>query len=198
MLSKRPPLLAVIRSDTPEEAVERARAVYAGGFRLIEITTTVPQAPDVIRELVGLTGALIGGGTITNLAQADDFLAAGAQFLVSPINLLKLVDVARAAGVPCVVGGMTPTEIHAAWQAGADLVKVFPVRAVGGLVFLKDLHEPFPELPLLVSGGIDPQNYLGYLRSGARLVSFGGYLWQGDPQTQAAGLCEPWINGSGT
>lgn len=193
MLSKRPPLLAVIRASSPEEAINRARGVYAGGFRLIEITATVPRAPDVVRELVGLTGALIGGGTITNLAQADDFLAAGAQFLVSPINLLRLVEVSRSAGVSCAVGGMTPTEIHAAWQAGADLIKVFPVRAMGGLVYLKDLAEPFGELPILASGGIDEHNYRAYLHGGAKLVSFGSFLWQGDPQAQAEKLCAPFL-----
>lgn len=196
MLSKRPPLLAVIRASSPDEAIARARGVYAGGFRLIEITATVPQAPDVVRELVGLTGAMIGGGTITNLAQADDFLAAGAQFLVSPVNLLRMIDVAHAAGVPCAVGGLTPSEIHAAWQAGADLVKIFPIRAVGGLVYVKDLREPFGDLPILASGGIDEQNYLAYLHSGIKIVSFGSYLWQGEPQVQAEKLCQPFLHGT--
>lgn len=170
-------LVAVVRTKTPEQALATAKALIQAGVRLIEITLTIPEAIEVIRHLArGQEGAVIGAGTVITLEQAKEAVQAGARFLVSPVNQTELVPICQEAGVVSVVGGFSPTEILRASQAGADLVKVFPIGSLGGPTFIKELLGPLPDLPLMVSGGVNYDNFLDYLRLGVRTVALGGSL----------------------
>ena len=110
-------VIAVLRGDDPGQVESAARAVSAGGVRFVEVTFTVPGAEEVIGRLSGLE-AVVGAGTLTDLRQAERALAAGARFLVCPACLPEIADRARKAGVPCLLGAMTPTEVLVAWNAG--------------------------------------------------------------------------------
>lgn len=171
-------LVAVVRTRTAEQALQVARALSKVGIGLIEITLTIPGALELIQRLHAdlETSALIGAGSVLEGGQAKEALQAGARFIVSPVRQLDLIPICHEAGVVAVVGGLTPTEIVESWRAGADLVKVFPVDAVGGLQYIKGLLAPLPYLPLMVSGGVTLENFKEYLRFGARSLALGSNL----------------------
>lgn len=171
-------LVAVVRTDTAAQALAAARAVLAGGMKLVEITFTVPEAAQVIAQLAQEAGAdaLVGAGTVMSTQQGQEAIAAGARFIVSPTFVPELLPICQQADVVCIPGAMTPTEIVTAWQAGADLVKVFPINLVGGPAYIKTVREPLPDAPLLVSGGVTLQDFPHYLALGVRCVALGGDL----------------------
>jgi len=171
-------LVAVIRTKTAEQGLKTARALTEAGIRLLEITFTIPGALEVISELrKDLKGEVtLGAGSVLEAEQARRAIQAGAQFLVSPLLQPDLVPPCQEAGVVVVMGGLSPTEILAARRAGADLVKVFPVDAVGGPRYIQGLLAPLPNLPLLVSGGVTFENFLEYLKVGVRAVALGSDL----------------------
>jgi len=164
-----------LRSDAPLRRV--AEALVEGGIRILEFTLTSPGARAAIAECRAHFGetALIGAGTVLDAAEARECLDAGAQFLVSPGCDPAVVAAARAGGALAMPGALTPTEIIAAWHAGADVVKVFPVRSFGPR-YIADLRAPLPEIPLMPTGGIDETNAGAYLRAGAVGVAAGGQL----------------------
>ena len=132
-------LLPVLRAGSVDEALALAAAIEAGGVTVLEVTMTVPGAVEVIRRLVAESGdrLLIGAGTVLDAEKARECIAAGAQFIVSPALNLKTIEYCNREGVAVFPGALTPTEILTAWQAGADVVKVFPASAVGGAKYLK-------------------------------------------------------------
>jgi 2-dehydro-3-deoxyphosphogluconate aldolase/(4S)-4-hydroxy-2-oxoglutarate aldolase len=168
--------IAVVRTPTLEQARAAAHALIAGGLTTIEITMTVPDAPQLIRELVKdyqeHQPLLIGAGTILTPADARAALDAGARFLVSPVAPPGLAELAHAAHVPMVLGGLTPTEIVTALGLGADMVKVFPVGVVGGPAYLQAILGPFPDLPLMASGGPRLADLAAYRRLGVQTLAF--------------------------
>jgi len=168
-------VIAVLRGDDPGQVESAARAVSAGGVRFVEVTFTVPGAEEVIGRLSGLE-AVVGAGTVTDLRQAERALAAGARFLVCPACLPEIADRARKAGVPCLLGAMTPTEVLAAWNAGANQVKVFPAGRLGGPGYLRDLAGPFPRIRLSPSGGIAIDDLPGYRLPNVASVGLGSEL----------------------
>jgi 2-dehydro-3-deoxyphosphogluconate aldolase/(4S)-4-hydroxy-2-oxoglutarate aldolase len=171
-------IVPVIRAATPELAARAARAILAGGISVFEITMTVPDAPAVIRTLVKELGdrAVIGAGTVLNAAAAHQCVDAGAQFIVSPGFDPDTVTEAHARGVPAMPGALTPTEVIAAWNHGADLVKIFPISAVGGAPYLRALRGPLPEVKLLPTGGINAANAAEFLKAGASAIGVGSEL----------------------
>jgi 2-dehydro-3-deoxyphosphogluconate aldolase/(4S)-4-hydroxy-2-oxoglutarate aldolase len=169
-------IIAVLRGDEPAEVEGSARACAKGGVRFLEITFTVPAAEDVIRRLTNAESAVVGAGTVTSLAQAEAALRAGARFLVSPACLPGLAAWARSAGVPCLLGAMTPTEVLAAWNAGATQVKVFPAGRLGGARYLKDLAGPYPQVRLSPSGGISIDDLPSYRLPNVASVGLGSEL----------------------
>jgi 2-dehydro-3-deoxyphosphogluconate aldolase/(4S)-4-hydroxy-2-oxoglutarate aldolase len=174
-------IVPVIRTATPDLAARAARAVLAGGISVFEITMTVPDAPAVIRALVKELGdqAVVGAGTVLNAAAAHQCVDAGAAFIVSPGFDPDTVTEAHARGVPAMPGALTPTEVIAAWTHGADLVKIFPVSAVGGAPYLRALRGPLPEVKLLPTGGITAANAAEYLKAGASAIGVGSELVDG-------------------
>ena len=169
-------LVAVVRAASAELAVEIGRAVLRGGVGAAEITFTVPEAAEAIRSLAAEWPDAVGAGTVLMPAQGSEALEAGARFLVSPVLVPELAPLCREAGALAVLGGLTPSEIVAAVKAQADLVKVFPISALGGLSYVKALVEPLPELALMVSGGVGREQVRGYLELGVRSVALGGAL----------------------
>ena len=171
-------ILPVVRSDNKQEAVAAVEALAQGGIPVAEITMTVPDAIEVIRHLVDLKGddLVIGAGTVTDVQTCAAAINAGCRFVVTPIMAPEVIGLCRTKGV-CIIGGaLTPTEIHTTFMAGADAVKVFPAKALGGPAYLHMLREPFPAIPLVPTGGVNLDSMAAYFAAGAKLVGAGGDL----------------------
>ena len=171
-------IVPVIRGSSPKSARAAVDAVAQGGIAVFEITMTVPNAVQVIRELSkdNSAGFLIGAGTVLDADAALMCLEAGAQFLVSPGLDLGMIGVAKKSNVPVLPGALTPTEIMAASKAGADLIKIFPCSNVGGPSYLKALRGPFPKLAFIPTGGVNLDNAADFIRAGAAALGVGGEL----------------------
>jgi len=170
-------VIAVVRMKDPARLAETAAALHRGGVTAIEITMTVPGAVEIIREMARTKapGALVGAGTVLDAGAAADVIAAGADFVVSPVMDAGLVEACRAAGVLVAPGAFTPTEIVAAWRAGADVVKVFPATSLGPQ-FFRDLRGPLPQIRLMPTGGVTIDNARDFLAAGACCVGLGTAL----------------------
>jgi 2-dehydro-3-deoxyphosphogluconate aldolase/(4S)-4-hydroxy-2-oxoglutarate aldolase len=169
-------IVPVVRASSPREARMAAEAVCEGGIPIVEITMTVPGAVDVIRELSknSASGVLIGAGTVLNAEAARRCLDAGAQFLVSPGLNLQTVELAVREGKLIMAGALTPTEVMAAWEAGADFVKIFPCGQVGGAKYIKALKGPFPQVQFVPTGGVNLTNAAEFIEAGVAALGVGG------------------------
>ncbi|KAB8142085.1 bifunctional 4-hydroxy-2-oxoglutarate aldolase/2-dehydro-3-deoxy-phosphogluconate aldolase [Chloroflexia bacterium SDU3-3] len=188
MLAPRMPI-AIIRLADLSQAVPLAQALVNGGLTAIEFTLTNNDALGAIEAARAALGdaASIGAGTILTAQQAHDAIAAGAQFLVTPTVRKDVVGEGRAQNTPVICGAFTPSEILDAWQAGAPMIKVFPVRSLGPS-FIKDVLGPLPDLKLVPTGGVDLTNCAAYIRAGAYTVGIGGGVV--DPRLIAA---QDWV-----
>lgn len=168
-------IVAIIRAGSQEHALNAARALMRAGFRLIEITLTIPGAPEVIKTLADSApeDVMIGAGTVMSDAGARACIAQGAQFIVSPICETDIIRPCREAGVVSIPAGLSATEIVHAWRLGAHVVKVFPVGTVGGPDYIRALRGPLPDIPLWVSGMVAPAQTRAYIAAGAQLVGLG-------------------------
>jgi 2-dehydro-3-deoxyphosphogluconate aldolase/(4S)-4-hydroxy-2-oxoglutarate aldolase len=171
-------IVPVVRASSSAEARAAAEAVCKGGIPVVEITMTVPGAVEVIRELAKHASGelLVGAGTVLNPEQAQRCLDAGAQFLVSPGFNAKTVALAAAEKILIMAGALTPTEVIAAWDSGADFVKIFPCGTVGGAKYIKALKGPLPEIPMVPTGGVNLQTAAEFLEAGAAALGIGGEL----------------------
>ncbi|WP_008318522.1 bifunctional 4-hydroxy-2-oxoglutarate aldolase/2-dehydro-3-deoxy-phosphogluconate aldolase [Leptolyngbya sp. PCC 6406] len=160
--------IAVIRAPTLALGIDLAEAVAAGGIRLIEITWTSDCPAALITHLRnGLSHCCIGAGTLLHASDMEAAIAAGAQFGFMPHTQPELMQIAQAQGIPAIPGALTPTEIVTAWQAGAPAVKVFPVTALGGAAYLRQLQGPLGHIPLIPTGGVTAANASFFLAAGA-------------------------------
>jgi 2-dehydro-3-deoxyphosphogluconate aldolase/(4S)-4-hydroxy-2-oxoglutarate aldolase len=175
-------IIPVVRASSPGEACIAADAVCRGGIPIVEITMTVPGALDVIRELVKncASDVLIGAGTVLNAEAARRCLDAGAQFLVSPGLNIQTIELAVREEMLMMAGALTPTEVLTAWEAGSDLVKVFPCGQVGGAKYIKALKGPLPQIPLVPTGGVNLNTAAEFIEAGAVALGVGGELVQAD------------------
>jgi 2-dehydro-3-deoxyphosphogluconate aldolase/(4S)-4-hydroxy-2-oxoglutarate aldolase len=170
-------IIPVIRAATPEDALFAAEAVLAGGIDVAEITMTVPGATNVVSRLAKeMPEILVGAGTVLNADAAQRCLDAGAQFLVSPGLNLKTLEYAQKQNVLMIAGALTPTEVLSAWENGADLVKIFPCSQVGGASYIRALKGPFPEIPLVPTGGVNLDTCADFIAAGASALGVGGEL----------------------
>jgi 2-dehydro-3-deoxyphosphogluconate aldolase/(4S)-4-hydroxy-2-oxoglutarate aldolase len=171
-------LVAVVRAPSPELAVRAARAIHAGGIRLIEVTMTVPNALGALEEAGRVLGddVTLGAGTVLDPDTARACVAAGARFIVSPNFDPATVEKVLGLDAVSMPGALTPTEIVAAARAGADFVKVFPCSAVGGPSYIKALRAPLPNIKLVATGGVHAGNVAEYLKAGAAAVGLGAGL----------------------
>lgn len=176
-------LVAIIRLDNLSAAVQLSRALLAAGIVAQEFTLTNPRALEavakVLREVPEFSDgeATLGVGSVRTVAQARSAIQAGAQFVVSPIFQSEVVADCVQQDVPVMCGAMTPTEIAAAWQAGASLVKVFPARSLGPK-YISDVLAPMPELALMPTGGVGLDNMQDYFKAGASAVGIGSNLFE--------------------
>lgn len=174
-------VVVVIRLDDLSKAADLTRALLDGGVTALEFTMTNPQALEVLTAIKSAFPeftqgtAVIGAGTVLTPDDARAALAAGAQFVVTPVSNFETIKVCTDAGVPIVPGALTPTEILNAWNAGASAIKVFPARAFGPAYF-KDLREPLPFLKLIPTGGVSLDNGADFIKNGAIALGVGGNL----------------------
>jgi len=170
-------IVAVVRFADPGPLVEVVKALAEGGVTVAEVTFTVPNALDVIREAKRQLGdrVLLGAGTVLDPETARAAFLAGAEFLVSPCVNLDVIRMARRYDKLVMPGAFTPTEIVAAWEAGADIVKVFPADIVGP-PFFKALRGPLPQVKLMPTGGVDVNTAVEFLKAGAVCLGVGGQL----------------------
>jgi 2-dehydro-3-deoxyphosphogluconate aldolase/(4S)-4-hydroxy-2-oxoglutarate aldolase len=170
-------IVAIVRLERYDRAVELARALLAGGISAIEFTLTGAGAHDAIGAARAALGdhAQVGVGSVLTAQAADAAIDAGAQFVVTPTLRLEVIAACGARGVPVLCGAFTPTEALTAHEAGADMVKIFPAR-LGGPQYIRDLLAPLPFLKLAPTGGIGPENARAYLDAGAAAVGVGGNL----------------------
>jgi 2-dehydro-3-deoxyphosphogluconate aldolase/(4S)-4-hydroxy-2-oxoglutarate aldolase len=170
-------IVAVIRMKDPDKVQAVVDAIAAGGVRAIEVTMTVPGAIKLIAALAPRMpeGFLLGAGTVVDAATAAKVIDAGAQFIVSPIFRPSLIAACHERNVPVTPGCFTPTEILEAWDAGADLVKVFPATALGP-GYIKDVRAPLPHVKLMPTGGVTVENAGEWIAAGAAAVGVGSAL----------------------
>lgn len=170
-------IVPILRLKEAGPGADVCRALVAGGITTFEVTMGTPNALDVIREIRATFGdsVLVGAGTVLDPETARLSMAAGAQFLVAPSLNVDLIRFARRYSLVVIPGALTPTEIVTAWEAGADLVKVFPVRALGPS-YVRDLLAPLPQMRLVPVGGVTIENAGDYIRAGAVAVGVGGEL----------------------
>ena len=171
-------IIPVVRASSVEEANRAIEAICAGGIGAVEITMTVPNAVSVIREVAQQRGkdVLIGAGTVTNAAQAESCILAGAQFVVSPGLSLAVLAEAKNHSTLSIPGVLTPTELMTAQENGATLLKVFPCGNVGGPKYLKSLKAPFPKAMLIPTGGVNAANAADFIAAGAFALGVGADL----------------------
>jgi 2-dehydro-3-deoxyphosphogluconate aldolase / (4S)-4-hydroxy-2-oxoglutarate aldolase len=171
-------LIPVLRASSAKMGHALVDAMMAGGITVIEVTMTVPDALTLIRELKQTHGnrILLGSGTVTDAAQAQATIEAGAEFVVSPSLHLDVIARTRDLGKVSIPGALTPTEVITAWRAGADYVKIFPCSAMGGASYLKSLLAPFPDVNLIPTGGVTLQTAADFIKAGARALGVGADL----------------------
>ena len=171
-------IVPVVRTTSAETAIKAIEAIYRGGIRSAEITMTVPGAIKALEKIADQFGdkIMLGAGTVLDPETARACMLAGAQFFVTPsLNLATIEIVKRYSKVVC-AGALTPTEVLAAWQAGTDVVKIFPANAVGGPKYIKALKGPFPQIEMVPTGGVNLETAGEFLKAGACAVAVGGEL----------------------
>ncbi|UCG64749.1 MAG: bifunctional 4-hydroxy-2-oxoglutarate aldolase/2-dehydro-3-deoxy-phosphogluconate aldolase [Deltaproteobacteria bacterium] len=170
-------VIAIMRAQSSDQLLAAADAIKAGGVRAIEVTMTTPGALRVIEEATERYGeeVLFGAGTVLDADTSRAAILAGADFIVSPTLNLGTVATCRRYGIPIVPGCFTPTEMLTAWEAGADLIKLFPA-SLGGPGLIKDIRAPFPQLEIVPVGGVDLNTAADFIKNGATALGIGGSL----------------------
>jgi 2-dehydro-3-deoxyphosphogluconate aldolase/(4S)-4-hydroxy-2-oxoglutarate aldolase len=171
-------IIAIVRLDSAEHLIKVAEALKAGGISAIEFTLSTAGALEMVKEASAHFGgeALIGAGTVLDPETARVAILAGAEFIVTPTFNPATIGMCKRYGKPIVVGALTPTEMLTAWEAGADLIKVFPVNMIGGPDYIKSVLAPLPQIRLVPTGGVNAENAASYLKAGAVCVAMGGSL----------------------
>jgi 2-dehydro-3-deoxyphosphogluconate aldolase/(4S)-4-hydroxy-2-oxoglutarate aldolase len=170
-------IVAVIRMRDPAKLRDVVDALADGGVRALEVTMTVPNAVSLIRELAPTMpeGFLLGAGTVTDAATVNAVVDAGARYIVSPVFRRDVIRACHDRGIAVAPGCFTPTEILDAHDAGADIIKVFPATTLGPQ-YIKDVRAPLPQLKLMPTGGVTPDNAGDWIRAGAVAVGVGSAL----------------------
>lgn len=178
-------IVAVMRASSGELLVDVAEALAAGGVDVMEVTFTVPKATQVLERVTERLGnkVLLGAGTVLDTETARAAILSGAEFIVSPAVNLPVIELCRRYSKPILPGALTPTEVVTAWQAGADIIKIFPSELTGP-GYLKALHGPLPQIRLMPTGGVNLETAQAFLSAGACALGIGGSLV--DPKLVAA------------
>src|SRR6266481_2360730 len=179
-------IVAVIRAESPDLLVDVAEALAAGGVEVMEVTFTVPRATQVLEKVAEKLGSriLLGAGTVLDTETARAAILAGAEFIVSPTENAEVIELCRRYGKLVMPGALTPTEVVTAWQAGADIVKIFPSELTGAK-YIKALRAPLPQIRMMPTGGVNLDTAEEFLKAGACALGIGGSLV--DPKAVASG-----------
>lgn len=170
-------LVPVLRAESVDKALALAEAISAGGVTVLEITMTVPGAIKVMRQLAEKRpDILIGAGTVLDAETARMCILEGAKFVVSPALNLQTIEMCHRYSIAALPGALTPTEVVTAWQAGADVVKVFPASAMGGAKYLASLKAPLPQVEMIPTGGVSQATAAEFLEAGAFALGVGADL----------------------
>lgn len=171
-------IVPVVRTSSAESAVRAIEAIYRGGIRAAEITMTVPGAIKALEKVADQFGdkIVLGAGTVLDPETARACMLAGAEFFVTPALSLPTIEMAQRYSKPIMPGALTPTEVLAAWQGGADIVKVFPAGNLGGPKYIRALKGPFPQIEMIPTGGVNLETAGEFLKAGAIAVAVGGEL----------------------
>src|SRR5271165_5573421 len=171
-------IVPIVRTDSAEGAIKAIEAMYRGGIRAAEITMTVPGAIKALEKLSDQFGdqMVLGAGTVLDPETARICMLAGAQFFVTPTLKLSTIEMVKRYSKVICAGALTPTEVLTAWEAGADIVKVFPANAVGGPKYIKALKGPLPHIEMIPTGGVNLETAGDFLKAGACAVAVGGEL----------------------
>jgi len=171
-------IIPIIRAASADVVVPVAEALLHAGLPVVEITLTVPNAIDAIGAVAKRFAGkvLLGAGTVTDAEAVRRAVDAGAEFIVTPCLVPEVIAAAQRAGVAVLPGALTPTEVFEAFRAGGDMVKVFPVQSVGGAAYLRALRGPFPDIPLVPTGGVTLENIADMFKAGAAAVGVGTEL----------------------
>jgi len=170
-------IVPCVRGKNPGHVRFAAETLYAAGIPVLEVPLTVPRAAEAIGELVQrYPDLIVGAGTVLEESEAQLCIDAGARFITSPGLVLGVVAAAKEADVCVFPGALTPSEIIAAWNAGADFVKIFPAATAGGPHYIRALEGPLPQIPLIVTGGVNQLTAFDYILAGARAIGVGGEL----------------------
>lgn len=164
--------LCIVRAERIPDPVGLARVLVEAGLPMVELSFTTPDTARLLEQASTVDGVILGAGTVMTVSQARDAISAGARFLLTPGIRADVAEEARRQDVPIVLGAMTPTEVAAAADAGSAAVKVFPAARLGP-GYIKDLRGPYPDTPLVVSGGIHAGNVAEYLAAGAIAATAG-------------------------
>jgi 2-dehydro-3-deoxyphosphogluconate aldolase/(4S)-4-hydroxy-2-oxoglutarate aldolase len=182
-------LVPVLRAESEAQALALADAIAAGGVTTLEVTMTVPGAIRVMRTLAEKRpDILVGAGTVLDPETARMCILEGAQYVVSPALNLGTIAMCQRYSIPVLPGALTPTEVITAWQAGADVIKIFPASAMGGAKYLKGLKAPLPQVEMIPTGGVSLATAREFLEAGAFALGVGADLV--DPKMIAAGTPE--------
>ena len=170
-------ILPVIRAPNADAAVAVVEALLQAGLTVAEITMTVPNAIDAIGAVAKrFPEVLVGAGTVTDAETARRAVDAGAEFIVTPCLVPEVIDAAHRADVAVLPGALSPSEVFEAFRLGGDMVKVFPAQSVGGAAYLRALRGPFPDIPLVPTGGVTLENIAEMFKAGAAAVGVGTEL----------------------
>ena len=171
-------IIPIIRASSADAVMPVAEALLQAGLPVVEITLTVPNAIDAIGAVAKRFAGklLVGAGTVTDAESARRAVEAGAEFIVTPCLVREVIEAARRADVAVLPGALTPTEVFEAFRAGGDMVKVFPAQSVGGAAYLRALRGPFPNIPLVPTGGVTLDNIADMFKAGAAAVGVGTEL----------------------
>lgn len=167
---KRNKVIAVIRAETPDIALEFARGCIEGGIKVIEITFSFPRVERVIAEISKIDDVVVGAGTLLNNTMAQKAIDSGASFLVSPHTDEEIIELAKKDKLPTIQGALTSSEIVNAWKLGVDMVKIFPASTVGGPAYVKAIKGPLPFAEIMTTGGVNYDNFIEYIQAGASAV----------------------------
>jgi 2-dehydro-3-deoxyphosphogluconate aldolase/(4S)-4-hydroxy-2-oxoglutarate aldolase len=166
-----------IRVTSADEAIYSAETLYEAGIPIAEITMTVPNAIDVIRQLAErFPNLVVGAGTVLDKDTAARCLDAGARFITSTGLVMEVMEAALKREVLAIPGALTPTEVIAAWKAGADFVKIFPAASLGGDLYIRSLKLPLPEVQIIAAGGVNPQTAANFILAGAGAIGVGSEI----------------------
>ena len=171
-------IVPIVRTSSAEGAIRAVEGIYAGGVRAAEITMTVPGAIHALEKLADRFGGklILGAGTVLDPETARACMLAGAEFFVTPSLRLSTIEMAKRYSKVICPGALTPTEVLTAWEAGANVVKIFPCGNVGGPKYIKALKGPFPQIEMIPTGGVNLETTGDFLKAGACAVAVGGEL----------------------